>query len=32
MRPLADRDAKWAVSDSAGIAFTRMIYNAFKRS
>jgi glyoxylase-like metal-dependent hydrolase (beta-lactamase superfamily II) len=32
MRPLADLDAKWAVNDSAAIAFTRMVYNSFKRS
>jgi cyclase len=31
-RPLADLDAKWAVNDSAAIAFTRMVYNSFKRS
>jgi cyclase len=32
MRPLADLDAKWAVNDSGAIAFTRMVYNSFKRS
>ena len=32
LRPLADLDAKWAVNDSAAIAFTRMVYNSFKRS
>jgi cyclase len=32
MRPLADLDANWAVNDSAAIAFTRMVYNSFKRS
>jgi hypothetical protein len=32
MRPLADLDAKWAVNDSNAIAFTRMVYNSFKRS
>ncbi len=31
-RPLADLDAKWAASDAAAIAFTRMVYNSFKRS
>jgi cyclase len=31
-RPLADLDAKWAVNDSGAIAFTRMVYNSFKRS
>ena len=31
-RPLADLDAKWAVNDSAAVAFTRMVYNSFKRS
>src|SRR5450631_3884016 len=32
MRPLKDLDANWAVNDSAAIAFTRMVYNSFKRS
>jgi cyclase len=32
MRPLADLDSKWAVNDSNAIAFTRMVYNSFKRS
>jgi cyclase len=32
MRPLADLDAKWAVNDSNAVAFTRMVYNSFKRS
>jgi cyclase len=32
MRPLADLDAKWAVNDSAAVAFTRMVYNSFRRS
>ena len=32
LRPLADLDAKWAVNDSAAIAFTRMVYNSYKRS
>jgi cyclase len=32
MRPLADLDAKWAVNDANAIAFTRMVYNSFKRS
>jgi cyclase len=32
MRPLADLDAKWAINDSNAIAFTRMVYNSFKRS
>jgi cyclase len=31
-RPLADLDAKWAANDAAAIAFTRMVYNSFKRS
>ena len=31
-RPLADLDAKWAATDAAAIAFTRMVYNSFKRS
>jgi len=32
MRPLADLDAKWAVNDSNALAFTKMVYNSFKRS
>ena len=32
MQPLADLEAKWAVNDSAAIAFTRMAYNSFRRS
>jgi glyoxylase-like metal-dependent hydrolase (beta-lactamase superfamily II) len=32
LRPLADLDAKWAVNDSAAVAFTRMVYNSFRRS
>ncbi len=32
MRPLADLDAKWAVNDSNAVAFTKMVYNSFKRS
>jgi len=32
MRPLADLDAKWAVNDSNAAAFTKMVYNSFKRS
>jgi cyclase len=32
MKPLADLDAKWAVNDSNAVAFTRMVYNSFKRS
>jgi cyclase len=32
MRPLADLDAKWAVNDSNAAAFTRMVYNSFRRS
>jgi hypothetical protein len=32
MPPLAGLEAKWAVNDSAAIAFTRMVYNSFKRS
>jgi hypothetical protein len=31
-RPLADLDAKWAANDAAAVAFTRMVYNSFKRS
>jgi cyclase len=31
-RPLADLDAKWAVNDAGAVAFTRMVYNSFKRS
>ena len=31
-KPLADLDAKWAATDAAAIAFTRMVYNSFKRS
>jgi glyoxylase-like metal-dependent hydrolase (beta-lactamase superfamily II) len=31
-RPLADLDAKWAATDAAAVAFTRMVYNSFKRS
>ncbi|MGZ3311796.1 MAG: MBL fold metallo-hydrolase, partial [Xanthobacteraceae bacterium] len=31
-RPLADLDAKWAANEGAAIAFTRMVYNSFKRS
>ena len=31
-RPLKDVDAKWAVSDDAAFAFTKMVYNSFKRS
>src|SRR5712691_2755862 len=31
-RPLADLDAKWAATDGAAVAFTRMVYNSFKRS
>jgi cyclase len=31
-KPLADLDAKWAATDEAAIAFTRMVYNSFKRS
>ena len=25
-------DAKWAATDAAAVAFTRMVYNSFKRS
>jgi len=32
MRPLADLDVKWAVNDANAVAFTRMVYNSFKRS
>jgi cyclase len=31
-RPLKDLDAKWAASDQAAVAFTKMVYNSFKRS
>ena len=31
-KPLADLDAKWAASEAAATAFTRMVYNSFKRS
>ena len=31
-KPLADLDAKWAASEAAATAFTRMAYNSFKRS
>ena len=31
-RPLRDLDAKWAASDEAAVAFTKMVYNSFKRS
>src|SRR3981081_2636215 len=31
-KPLADLDAKWAVNDSNAAAFTRMVYNSFRRS
>jgi len=31
-KPLADLDAKWAVNDAGAVAFTRMVYNSFKRS
>ena len=31
-RPLKDLDAKWAASDDAVVAFTKMVYNSFKRS
>jgi glyoxylase-like metal-dependent hydrolase (beta-lactamase superfamily II) len=32
-RPLADLDAKWADTEAAAVAFTRMVYNSFyKRS
>ena len=31
-KPLADLDAKWAATDAAATAFTRMVYNSFKRS
>ena len=31
-RPLKDLDAKWAASDDAAVAFTKMVYNSFKRS
>lgn len=32
MRPLADLDKTWADSDEAAKAFTKMVYNSFKRS
>ena len=31
-KPLADLDAKWAATEGAAVAFTRMVYNSFKRS
>jgi hypothetical protein len=31
-RPLKDLDPKWAASDDAAVAFTKMVYNSFKRS
>jgi cyclase len=31
-RPLADLDAKWALNDANAVAFTRMVYNSFKRA
>jgi glyoxylase-like metal-dependent hydrolase (beta-lactamase superfamily II) len=31
-KPLADLDVKWAANDAAAAAFTRMVYNSFKRS
>ena len=31
-RPLKDLDATWAASDDAAVAFTKMVYNSFKRS
>jgi cyclase len=31
-KPLADLDAKWAANDTAAAAFTKMVYNSFKRS
>jgi hypothetical protein len=31
-RPLKDLDAKWAASDDVAVAFTKMVYNSFKRS
>jgi len=31
-RPLKDLDATWAASEEAAIAFTKMVYNSFKRS
>jgi cyclase len=31
-KPLADLDAKWAANEAAAVAFTRMVYNSFKRS
>jgi hypothetical protein len=31
-RPLRDLDAKWAASDEAAVAFTKMVYNSFRRS
>jgi glyoxylase-like metal-dependent hydrolase (beta-lactamase superfamily II) len=32
MRPLAELDKTWADNDQAAQAFTRMVYNSFKRS
>jgi hypothetical protein len=31
-RPLKDLDARSAASDGAAVAFTKMVYNSFKRS
>jgi hypothetical protein len=31
-RPLKDLVAKWGASDDAAVAFTKMVYNSFKRS
>jgi cyclase len=32
MRPLKDLDEKWAANDTAAVAFTKMVYNSYKRS
>jgi cyclase len=31
-RPLKDIDEKWAANDTAALAFTKMVYNSYKRS
>jgi cyclase len=32
MRPLKDLDEKWAANDTAAAAFTKMVYNSYRRS
>ena len=31
-RPLKDLDEKWAANDTAALAFTKMVYNSYRRS